>query len=103
MQFDQFKLGTLEEIIALAIRKNGLCDIAKIQSEINVKFIKETSQSAIYTALKRLRKKGYIEFQMGAKKPIRGGKRKKYYALTPKGQKAIDTLAQLRAFFYEYN
>jgi PadR family transcriptional regulator PadR len=47
------------------------------------------SPGAIYTALRRLERRGYVSSQFGEPTPERGGKRKKYYALRRPGAEAL--------------
>jgi DNA-binding PadR family transcriptional regulator len=44
---------------------------------------------AIYVPLNRLANSGFLETTIGEPTAERGGKRKKYYALTPRGMKAL--------------
>jgi len=48
---------------------------------------------AIFTALDRLEKKGYIDSHLGEETPERGGRRKRFYKITPIG---FDALAEIR-------
>ena len=49
----------------------------------------EWTIGAIYVPLNRLAKAGYLETSIGDPTPERGGKRKKFYSLTPRGAKAL--------------
>jgi PadR family transcriptional regulator PadR len=44
---------------------------------------------AIYVPLNRLAKSGFLDTTIGEPTSERGGKRKKYYTLTPRGMKAL--------------
>jgi len=44
---------------------------------------------AVYVPLKRLTEAGYLETTVGEPTPERGGKRKRFYTLTPRGMKAL--------------
>ena len=45
------------------------------------------SQGGIYTELSRLKKKGLINSWWGQPTPVKGGRRKRYYAITARGEK----------------
>lgn len=49
----------------------------------------EWSIGAVYVPLGRLTKDGYLETKIGEPTAERGGKRKKYYHLTPRGVKVL--------------
>lgn len=55
--------------------------------------MKETAMDwtigAIYVPLNRLAKSGFLDTTIGEPTSERGGKRKKYYALTSRGKKAL--------------
>ena len=50
---------------------------------------KEWTVGAIYVPLDRLTKSGYTESYLGEATPERGGRRKKFYKLTPEGMEAL--------------
>lgn len=47
------------------------------------------SAGAVYTALERLMRRGFVTSRFGEAAPARGGRRKKYYELTPAGALAL--------------
>jgi DNA-binding PadR family transcriptional regulator len=50
----------------------------------------------IYTALDRLSQKGLVESELGAPLPVRGGRRKRLYQLTPAGVLAVNEARRVR-------
>lgn len=91
------KLGELEELILLAI--GGLSDEAytiTIQQSLESVSGRIISMGALYTSLERLRKKGYATSEMS--KPIaeRGGKSKRIYKVTYKGEQALHAVRAIR-------
>ena len=55
---------------------------------------KSVSVGAVYVPLDRLAERGYLETHYGDPTPERGGRRKKYFKLTPKG---INILGETKA------
>ena len=49
------------------------------------------SLGAVYGSLERLSREGYLEPRLGAATPVRGGRRKRLFRLTPKGRSALDS------------
>ena len=50
------------------------------------------SPGALYTALDRLEKRGFVTSRLGEPTPDRGGKRKRLYTLQPSGERAVARL-----------
>jgi DNA-binding PadR family transcriptional regulator len=83
-------LSKPEELVLLAVLK--LKDNAYGVTIRNL-LIRETgvdwSVGAVYVPLNRLARDGYFEVVISEPTAERGGKRKKYYRLTPYGKKAL--------------
>lgn len=47
------------------------------------------SLGGVYGSLERLSREGYLEPRLGAATPVRGGRRKRLFRLTPKGRSAL--------------
>lgn len=56
---------------------------------------KKVSVGAVYVPLERLAKKGLLETWESEPTQERGGRRKRFYKLTPKGLAALNTVRQL--------
>lgn len=83
-------IGEFEELVLLAA--HGLAGEAytvSIQERIEERTGRSAALGAIYTALRRLREKGFLTSEMSAATPQRGGKRKRLYALTEEGREAL--------------
>jgi PadR family transcriptional regulator PadR len=83
-------LSRAEELIMLSIwklQKDAYC--VPILQEAQKHTGKKWTLSGIYIPLGRLEKKGYLESNFGEPTPERGGKRKRFYRLTPAGFKAL--------------
>jgi len=83
-------LGEFEQIVLLAILRLG--DDAygvTIRSEIAVCTGREPSPGALYTTLDRLEDKGLLKSRVGDPSPRRGGRAKRYFAVSASGIKAV--------------
>lgn len=84
------RLGAFEHLLLLALVRVG--DGAygvPIRHDIEARTGRGVSPGAIYTALDRLERRGLVRSRLGDRTPERGGKRKRLYALTPRGANAI--------------
>jgi DNA-binding PadR family transcriptional regulator len=57
---------------------------------------RDVSLGAIYTALARLADKGLVTSEMGDPTPVRGGRRKRHYELTPAGLERVRETRRIR-------
>jgi len=83
-------LGEFEHFVMLALLQLG--DDAygvTIKDEIEVRTGREIYVGAVYTALSRLQKNGYVVAELGEPTAKRGGRRKKYYRLDAAGRDAL--------------
>lgn len=83
-------LSRAEELIMLSIwrlKTDAYC--VPILQEAQKHTGKKWTLSGIYIPLGRLEKKGYVESYLGEPSPERGGKRKRFYRITPAGFKAL--------------
>ncbi len=84
-------LGDFEKLILFALLRLGEEAYgAAIQREIAARTGRDVAIGAVYTALHRLQKHGFITARMGEPTPERGGRRKKFYSLEPVGARALD-------------
>ena len=83
-------LGELEQVVMLATLRSG--DDAygvTIQDAIRRATGRDLTIGTIHKTLVRLEAKGLIESEMGAASPVRGGRAKRYYRVTPPGLKTL--------------
>jgi DNA-binding PadR family transcriptional regulator len=83
-------LGEFEQIVLLAVLRLG--DKAygvTIRQEIALCVGREPSPGALYTTLDRLEEKGMVKSWLGETTPQRGGRAKRYFALTKSGRAAL--------------
>lgn len=90
-------LGEFEEIVMLTIAALGeeAYGLA-IKKELEEQTERKISISAVHAACNRLEKKEFLIAYFGDKSQKRGGKRKKIYKVSLKGQQAINTAHELR-------
>lgn len=68
----------------------GASIVTSIHKNANLK----TKIGAVYTSLSRMIEKKLIKSKMGESTSVRGGRAKKYYALTVTGEKAMEKSVQ---------
>jgi PadR family transcriptional regulator, regulatory protein PadR len=105
-------LGEFEEVVLLtvAVLYKDAYGIA-IKRDIETRLKRGVSVGAMRTALSRLEKKGFVTSEFGEATKVRGGKRKRYFRVTPFGKKALDDVMESRqklwsaipSMAFEYN
>lgn len=95
----QFKKGALELIILCIIGSKERYGYEVI-SELNLyrDTLGEALEGTVYPILHRLHENGLIKFRYGEKSAR--GSRKKYYSLTPEGEKA---LSDMKKFWFQFS
>ncbi len=84
-------LGEFEHILLHALRRLDVeAYTVTIRQTIGRETGRDVSAGAIYTALERLERRGLVSSWFGEPTPQRGGKRKRFYALTAAGRKALE-------------
>ena len=94
------RLGEFEQSVLLAIVH--LRDDAygvTIRREIELRTARSVAVGALYTALDRLERKGYVSSRMSDPTPERGGRSKRYFRILASGMRALrgsrDRLARM--------
>jgi DNA-binding PadR family transcriptional regulator len=83
-------LGEFEYAVLLAIlRLDEEAYAVPIRELIEERTGRPVARGALYTGLDRLESKGCLRSRMGEATEERGGKPRRYYAVTPAGLKAI--------------
>jgi PadR family transcriptional regulator PadR len=83
-------LGELEHMVLLAVLRLGDGAYSRsIREELESRVGRRVSRSVAYVTLERMADKGYLTPSMGEPSPRRGGKAKRFYALTPAGREAL--------------
>ena len=85
-------LGEFEHMVLLAVlRRKDEAYGMSIRDELDATANRQVSRSALYITLERLIEKGYLKAHMGDPSPERGGRAKRYVALTDLGREALRT------------
>lgn len=83
-------LGEFEQSVLLAVAHQGRDAYGvTIRREIETRTGRQVSVGALYTALDRLERKGYIRSALSGPTPQRGGRSKRVVALTASGAAAL--------------
>ena len=60
-----------------------------VRDELEVRTARSVAQGAIYVTLVRLEKKGFLRSRLADPTPVRGGKSKRYFEITPEGMTGV--------------
>jgi DNA-binding PadR family transcriptional regulator len=83
-------LGELEQLLLFALV--ALSDDAygvSVRELIEAETGRTLSPGAVYTGYERLERRGMVTSELGEPTPIRGGRPKRFYAITKKGARAL--------------
>jgi DNA-binding PadR family transcriptional regulator len=99
---EQYSIGEFEEIVMLTVavlykKAYGI----SIKEEIEERLRRKVSVGAMRTALQRLEDKGFLESKLGEATAVRGGKRKRFFKVTPYGKKALEQVMRTRMNLWE--
>ncbi len=90
-------LGEFEEVVLLVIagcseEAYGVTIWERLQQQTG----RAITMSAVHATLYRLEEKGYLSSEMGGATAERGGRRKRFFALTATGSKALLEIQEMR-------
>ena len=84
------RLGRFEHFLLLVVLRLGEDAYGlTIRRELARHIGREVAVGAIYTALARLERRGFVQSWLGDPTPERGGRAKRYYCVLPAGKKAL--------------
>lgn len=98
----QHTIGEFEELVLLMVA--ALHDEAygvSVLENLEEKLKKPLNISAVHVALKRMEDKGFVKSRFGGITEERGGRRKRYYAITALGKRMLDEQYNLRNSIYK--
>ncbi|MGD8321200.1 MAG: PadR family transcriptional regulator [Gemmatimonadota bacterium] len=96
------QIGDLEELVLLAVLRLGDDGWgARIRDELRDEASRTVSISTIYVTLMRLEEKGLARSWMGEPTGERGGKAKRYFAVSPEGVRALEASRAVRERMWE--
>ncbi len=89
-------LGEFEHVLLFALvgldgEAHGLAIRELVERETG----RRRSPGAIHVTLERLETRGFVESRLGEPTPVRGGRRKRFYTLTPAGAVALKASHEL--------
>lgn len=95
-------LGEFEEVVLLTVavlhtEAYGIAIVDEIEQRLN----RKVSLGALQTVLKRLEQKGLLTSVLGEATKVRGGKRKRYFTVTPAGQNMLNEVKMQRMALWE--
>ena len=83
-------LGDFEQLVLMGVLRLGDDAYgAAIRQEIHARSGRDVSINAVYTTLDRLEDKGFLRSRAGDPTPQRGGRRRKFFSMTPAGVAAL--------------
>lgn len=90
-------LGEFEEVVLLVVAAcSEECYGVAIWEQLQEQTGRSITISAVHATLYRLEEKGYLASQLGGATTERGGRRKRFFALTASGSQALLELQQMR-------
>ena len=96
-------LGEFEEVLLLTVMFLGEdaygVAIAKMLDE---KTGREASISAVHATLHRLQVKGLLKSHMAGATSERGGRRKRFFTITPAGTRSLREIKEVREEFWQH-
>jgi DNA-binding PadR family transcriptional regulator len=83
-------LGDLEQLVMLAVLRIGEDAYGvRVSEEIARHGGRDLTFATIHKALERLEAKGYVRSHLGDPTPVRGGRAKRYFAVTAQGKRVL--------------
>ncbi|MEQ8413891.1 MAG: helix-turn-helix transcriptional regulator [Imperialibacter sp.] len=99
---NNYQLGEFEEVVLLTVAiLNDDAYGVNIKQEIEMRMKRKVSTGAMQTALRRMEAKGYLASEFGEATAVRGGKRKRYFKITPFGVKALEHYKETRMSLWD--
>lgn len=94
-------VGEFEEFVLLAVHGlDGDAYGVSIQQVLERETTRAVSLGAVYAALDRLEGKGLVRSAVTPGTAVRGGRRRRAFAVTATGARALEALKQMRARLY---
>jgi PadR family transcriptional regulator PadR len=83
-------MGEFETLVLLALlRLDNDAYGMEVRAEILKRTGRDVSYGAVYTALDRLERKGFVSFRLAEPTPERGGRARKYFRVETAGRDAL--------------
>lgn len=89
------KPSDFEQQVLLAVWRLGDAAYgATVRDELEAKTGRGVAQGAVYVTLVRLEKKGLLRSRLSDPTPVRGGKAKRFFEITPQGVAGVQAARQ---------
>ena len=97
IRMERTHLGEFEEVVLLtvAVLYDEAYGVA-IKQEIENRLNRSVSVGALQSALRRMEDKGFLNSRLGEATAVRGGKRKRYFTVSPYGKQALTEVKDSR-------
>lgn len=79
-----------QQVLLTVWRLDGDAYGTTVRDELERRTRRSVSQGAVYTTLIRLEKKGLLRSRMADPTPVRGGKAKRFFGITPEGRAGVE-------------
>lgn len=79
-----------QQVLLAVLRLDTDAYGASVRDELEGRLRRHVSQGAVYTTLVRLEKKGFVRSRMSDPTPVRGGKAKRVFTVTPEGARGVE-------------
>ena len=90
-------LGEFEEVVLLTVALlDGQAYGISVKQEVEQRTDRPINLSVIHATLYRLERKAFLSSELGEATRVRGGKRKRYFSITPYGVKSLKEARSLR-------
>ena len=91
------RLGEFEELTLLAVAGLGPDAYGvSVQLLLEKEMRREVSMGAVYAALERMERKGFLDSSLGEATAARGGKRKRLFEATREGRRTVQDVRRVR-------
>lgn len=91
------RLGEFEELLLLAVYALGDDTYGvPVQQHVERATRRNVSMGAVYAALDRLERKGFVRSLTGEATAVRGGKRKRHFSITTEGRQVLRDVRSVR-------
>lgn len=91
------RLGEFEELLLLAVYALGDDTYGvPVQQHVEQAARRNVSIGAVYAGLDRLERKGFVRSLLGEATAVRGGKRKRHFAITADGRLVLRQMRAVR-------
>jgi PadR family transcriptional regulator PadR len=96
------RLGEFEEVVLLAAYGlDGEAYGVTIQQQLEASIRRNSTIGAVYAALDRLERKGYLSSRIGGATHERGGRRKRFFRATKAGVSALESMRADRQHMWD--